>query len=135
MPRGFRLNLGETLVKRSYEGQNGTVHRYLWTDGDGTEHYFSPISTLSTCTTYTDEDGLLLTLEEGSTSCTITDSAKNVRTFASMTAPSGATSAWYLSAIADKNGNKVYLTVDSATKRPTAISLRPQSFRAISATL
>ena len=126
-PKGFKLNLHETLIKKSYINAEGaTAYYFIWADADGTEHYFMPTATSGT---YLDEDGLLLTLIE-STTCTITDSNKNVRTFTSRSHPSGTISGWYLSSIADKNGNKVTFTVDS-NYRPITISLVPKNRTAI----
>ena len=126
-PKGFKLNLHETLIKKAYVNAEGaTSYYFIWADADGTEHYFMP-TTISG--TYMDEDGLLLTLVEGAT-CTITDSNDNVRTFTSRSRPSGTISGWYLSSIADKNGNKVTFTVDSSY-RPITISLVPKSRTAI----
>ena len=122
-PRGFKLNLHETLIKKSYINAEGaTAYYFVWADADGTEHYFMPTSTSGT---YADEDGMLLTLVE-STSCTITDSNENVRTFTSRSRPSGTISGWYLSSITDKNGNKVEFSVDSSY-RPTTITLFPSN--------
>ena len=126
-PKGFKLNLNETLIKKSYINESGSIAYYfIWADSDGTEHYFMPTTTSGT---YKDEDGMLLTLVE-STTCTITDSNENVRTFTSRSRPSGTISGWYLSSIADKNGNKVTFTVDSSY-RPTTISLVPKNITAI----
>ena len=126
-PKGFKLNLNETLIKKSYINASGsTAYYFVWADGDGTEHYFMPTATSGT---YKDEDGLLLTLVEGTT-CTITDSNDTIRTFTSRSYPSGTSSGWYLSSITDKNGNKVTFTVDSSY-RPITISLVPKNRSAI----
>ena len=127
-PRSTKLNLNETLIKKAFTDVSGsTVYYFIWADGDGTEHYFIPTGESNT---YADEEGLLLTLKESTSSCTVTDSNKTVRTFTKRTAPSGVTSAWYLSSIADKNGNQTIFTVDSSY-RPTAISLKPNGLSAI----
>lgn len=126
-PKGFKLNLHETLIKKSYiDAEGAAAYYFIWADADGTEHYFMPTETSGT---YADEDGMLMTLVE-STTCTITDSNENVRTFTSRSRPSGTTSGWYLSSIADKNGNKITFTVDSSY-RPITISLVPNNRTAI----
>lgn len=126
-PKGFKLNLHETLIKKSYiDAEGATAYYFIWADADGTEHYFMPTDTDGT---YADEDGMLMTLVE-STTCTITDSNENVRTFTSRSRPSGTISGWYLSSIADRNGNKVTFTVDSSY-RPITISLVPKNRTAI----
>lgn len=126
-PKGFKLNLHETLIKKSYIDEDGvTAYYFIWADSDGTEHYFMSTETSGT---YIDEDGLLLTLVEGTT-CTITDSNENVRTFASRSTPSGTVSGWYLTSIADKTGNKVTFSFDTSL-RPIAVNLVPKSRTAI----
>lgn len=122
-PYGFKLSIDETLLKRSFINESGsTEYYYIWADGDGTEHYFMPTETSNT---YTDEDGLRLTLVENNTICTITDASDNVRTFTNLYgAPTNYVSGWYLSSIADKNGNKVVLGVNSSYS-PTTVSLLP----------
>ena len=129
MPKGFKLNITETLVKKSYTTQNGTSkNMFIWADGDGTEHYFMPTSTSGT---YEDEDGLLLTLKEESSVCTITDINHNVRTFSSMSGSlSNVQSRWYLTSIADKSGNKVLFSFDTSY-RPIKIDLIPYGMSAI----
>ncbi|MBR2635128.1 MAG: hypothetical protein IKD31_06070, partial [Clostridia bacterium] len=123
-PRGFKLNLNETLVEKSATNANGQSETYfVWADGDGTEHVFLKNSSADI---YEDEDGLLLTLDENEESlvCTITDSQKTVRTF--VLGGSG----WVLSSIRDRNGNEVRFTLNTA-KKPTAISLIPNGMSAI----
>ena len=121
-PKGMKLNIGETLLWFDYITLNGEREEgmYVWSDGDGTEHYFMPTSEANK---YEDEDGLLLTLEssEDYETCTITDSAKNVRTFNRI---DESYAGWYLKSISDVNGNKVSFDFDS-NKRPTAVNLIP----------
>ena len=55
-PKGFKLNIHETLLKLSYTDQDeNTKQLFVWADGDGTEHYFLPTSDEDTENTYTDE--------------------------------------------------------------------------------
>ena len=128
---GFKHNLRETLIKKSYTGQDGTQKNlFVWADGDGTEHYFLPTSTENT---YSDEDGLLLTLAENTTDqkCTITDANKNIKTFNKLgSQPSGTVSGWYLSEITDPIGNKVVFGFESGP-RPISVSLKPKNLPAI----
>ena len=66
-PLGFKLNIGETLLKKSYtDGEGVTTQLFILADSDGTEHYFLPTETAGT---YVDEDGLQLTLVEEGSSC------------------------------------------------------------------
>ena len=125
-PNGFKLNIQETLIRSSYVKDDGTSsYWFVWADGDGTEHYFMPNGTANT---YADEDGLLLTLfhDTANAVCTITDIDKNVRTFSQM----ATSSAFCLTSIADKSGNKVTFTLD-ASYRPTAVNLVPNGRSAI----
>lgn len=70
--QGWMLSLLQTVRKSSLYGLTGdsaSEFPYVYTDGDGTEHYFYK-KTESGETTYTDEDGLGLTLlieEDGET--------------------------------------------------------------------
>ena len=128
---GFKHNLRETLVKKSYSGQDGSEKTlFVWADSDGTEHYFLPTSKEDT---YSDEDGLLLTLEENTADqkCTITDANKNIKTFSKLSSqPSGTVSGWYLSEITDRNGNKIVIGFESGP-RPISVSLKPKNLPAI----
>ena len=123
MPLGFKLNIQETLICKSYVDQNNaTKDLYIWADADGTEHCFRSTGSNSV---YKDEDGLLLELTANASTVTIKDSGDNVRTFSKLsTQPSGIVSSWYLTSIADKIGNKVVFEVDSSY-RPIAIKLVP----------
>ena len=125
MPLGFKININETIIQKKYASSNGEdVDYYVWSDGDGTEHYFLPVN--NSTTTFKDEDGLLLTLSVSSSVCTITDSAKTIRTFnkLSSTATSEVLSGWYLTSITDANNNKIVFTFESGP-RPTGVSLIP----------
>ena len=132
-PRGFKLNIHETLLKKSYTDKDGTTkYLFIWADSDGTEHYFLPTTTENT---YADEDGLLLTLFENTTVspnvCTITDSNRNIKTFSKLSSqPSGTVSGWYLSSVADLNGNKLTFGFESGP-RPTSVNLVPKYSSAI----
>ena len=132
-PLGFKLNIGETLVKKDYTNWDGTVKQmFVLNDSDGTEHFFlsatppENITLNATQTYYEDEDGLLLQLIEDSLNgiCTITDSGKNIRTFSSMSG------GWYLSSITDKNGNKVTFSFDNY-HRPISVNLVPYNSTSI----
>ena len=59
-PKSFKLNINETLIKKWYINKEGdTAPYYIWSDSDGTEHYFFP---KEGSLDYEDEDGLHLTL-------------------------------------------------------------------------
>ena len=104
--RGFRLNYQQTVLPSTQYGLSGTNaqnYPYVYTDGDGTEHYIQKV-TENSKTVYKDEDGLGLTLatsfdEEGT--YRITDKSHNKYYF---------NSKGNLFRIIDNNGNEVQTT-------------------------
>ena len=115
---GWRTNFHQTLHK---EYLDTTVY-YVYTDGDGTEHWFKP--TTSAATKYTDESGLSMELVPGSTSVTIRDKGDGVMTFpvisATPTAAAPVTDKVLISTIADALGNTI--TVSTTGMKITAIT-------------
>ena len=75
MGYGWRTSLHQTLHKVLY---NGEVE-FVYTDGDGTEHFFKKNE--NDQKKYSDQSGLSLTLEVGDENITITDNGDNVMTF------------------------------------------------------
>ena len=75
MGYGWRTSLHQTLHKVLY---NGEVE-FVYTDGDGTEHFFK--KNKDNQKKYSDQSGLSLTLEVGDENITITDKGDNVMTF------------------------------------------------------
>ena len=75
MGYGWRTSLHQTLHKVLY---NGEVE-FVYTDGDGTEHFFKKNE--NDQKKYSDQSGLSLTLEVGGENITITDKGDNVMTF------------------------------------------------------
>ena len=119
-PSGFKFNTQESLIEQPYVKSDGTAATcFIWADGDGTEHYFLPTDTANE---FIDEDGLLLTLIKGSTTCTITDSSHGVRTFVPATNASGG---WVLSTVQDAVGNTLTIENDNATMLPKIIKMTP----------
>ena len=111
--QGLKLNVNESLVKRSFVNENGVSSTYyVWSDGDGTEHYFMPVEGSSS--KYKDEDGLMMTLTEGAVDISIEDSNHNTRYFSKGL---GNTSDMYdggvLRHISDKYGNKLEFNCNS----------------------
>jgi YD repeat-containing protein len=93
---GWRTNFDQTVEEKTIDGTD----YILYTDEDGSVHYFKEEST----NTYKDESGLDLTLTVDSTSSeeyTITDKKDNKLTFLS----SG-----YLRRIIDQNGNEQFVS-------------------------
>lgn len=106
---GFKWSMQESVVERTYMGDNNTeVTYYVWSDADGTEHYFTPCLDASGNTVYRDEDGLQMTLAVDTSSYTITDSGNTVRTFTRTTSDSSSLKAGgVLSQITDVSGNYI----------------------------
>lgn len=132
MPYGFKLNINETIIEKRYTNSTaGQSTYYVWADSDGTEHCFFPVG--NSTTVYQDEDGLQLTLTISSSTCTIADDSKAVKTFTKMssTPASDVYSAWYLTSITDKNNNKIAFTFDSSL-RPIGVNLTPNGSSTIS---
>ena len=130
-PFGFKLNICETVLKKSYVNNAGeTVSYYVYADADGTEHGFH--QSIAGSSIYYDENGLqkvLTVLSNGTIQ--ITDDSKIVRTFVKTNSGyTDADSGWYLSKITDKNGNSILFTFDSSL-RPTKVSMQPNGKTAI----
>ena len=123
---GFKWSMNESIVERTYMGENDTeVTYYVWSDADGTEHYFTPCLDEDGNTVYKDEDGLQMTLSVNTSSYTITDSSKTVRTFTRTTSDSSYLKAGgVLSKITDVSGNYISFNPNTWGRNPT-ISLVP----------
>lgn len=81
MGYGWRTSLHQTLHKVLY---NGEVE-FVYTDGDGTEHFFKKNE--NDQKKYSDQSGLSLTLEVGDENITITDKGDNEMTFPLVSEP------------------------------------------------
>ena len=107
MGKGWKTNLHQTLHKAYL---NTKVY-YIYTDGDGTQHYFE--SANSGNTEYKDMSGLELKLVPGNPT-TITDKGDTVMSFPQITAvPTAAapvTSRVLISKIQDAKGNQVTIS-------------------------
>ena len=101
--RGFRLFYQQTVLpstKYGLTGDNAETYPYVYTDGDGTEHYIQKV-TEDGKTVYKDEEGLGLTFTtdcDETATYQITDKAHNNYYF---------NSKGNLGIIKDKNGNKI----------------------------
>ena len=114
---GWKLSANESIVKPK------DADYYVWSDGDGTEHYFLPDPT-DAPSVYKDEDGLLLTLTVISNGYTITDSAGNVRHFKKITTSTAIAEGGTLQSITDIYGNKLEFSLNDYDQI-TAISVKP----------
>lgn len=124
---GFKWSMYESIVERTYYGSGNTnVTYYVWSDADGTEHYFTPCLDASGNTIYKDEDGLQLTLTVGTSSYTITDTSNTVRTFTRTTSDSSTLKAGgVLSKITDASGNCISFNPNEWGRTPS-ITLIPK---------
>ena len=149
---GFKLSTQETISSKVIDG----VQYYVWSDSDGTEHYFSMYYDIPDeareyyCydiagnvvgefdngyrEIYHDEDGLGLKIEQSDTGFTLmADNGVAVgnQKNPDINAPfKHFNQAGYLDWIVDSNGNKRVFTLDS-NNRVTSISLVPKGFAAI----
>ena len=135
MPYGFKLNINETVIEKKYPKDNSEQSSYyIWSDADGTEHTFYQVyDEKSKQYIYINDGGLPVTFNVTSSTFTITDDSKTVRTFTklSSTPASDVYNAWYLTSITDKNNNKISFTFDSSL-RPTGVNLTPNGSSTIS---
>ncbi len=130
---GFKLNMNETLIKKTYvNGSGETAFYYVWADADGTEHYFVKSTLENEENIYYDEDGLQLKLvvdlldSSSKKYCKIVDSSHNERIFYIL---GGAPAAeglevYHLEQLKDKNGNILRFCFDGAHK-PNDIKFTP----------
>lgn len=117
MPFGFKMNIQETLIKKGYLDIDGNnMFYYIWADSDGTEHYFTRKE--GSTVDYEDEDGLQLTLHEGTDEATIVDDSKIERIFSKSSSMMGSDvyERWYLTGISDPNNNVVSFEYNQQTK-------------------
>ena len=117
MPNGFKLNIQETIIKKSYIDADGAERDYyLLYDADGSTHGFYSKWFVGS---YYDDDGLRLTLNVETNVITIEDIDHNVKTYAKIN-----DSSWYLSSIKDKFGNKLIFIVNTAYQ-PVKVYVKP----------
>ena len=95
---GWRTTMHHSLIQKSYD----FLSYYIWTDGNGTEHYFR----IDGAQPYTDMEGMNLKLNAGDTGITIEDKQHNVMTFP---AANGETPVW-IASLSDSCGNAMRFT-------------------------
>ena len=117
--KGWRLNYQQTLLMSSnygLTGVNAENYPYVYTDGDGTEHYIGKFEEDDGTIVYKDEDGLGYTFSKpGGT----TDHYKLTQDDGSYMSFNNCGN---LSQIVDNSGNKITLTYDSTNKKLTKIT-------------
>ena len=111
--KGWRISIQQTVLPSSefgLRGDSAKQYPYVYTDGDGTDHYFYK-TTVNGVTTYLDEDGLKykLTINTGSNVARykITDDKGNSMEFNQY---------GLLVKIIDRNGNYDYVKYDTDNK-------------------
>ena len=97
---GFRLSIQESVAKKTIAGET----KYLYTDGDGTEHYFEK----DNAGNWVDDSGLDLKLTIDTSEYTITDKKDNKRVFS--------VASTYLKYIRDNKGNTLTLNYDGSNR-------------------
>ncbi|MGM9650727.1 MAG: hypothetical protein ACI3VX_02170, partial [Faecousia sp.] len=108
---GWKTSVQQTVVPIDITGNNSTVtHCMIYTDGDGTEHYFQQNGS-----TYEDEDGLGMTISVSGGTYTMTDKEKNVWTFYG----------GYLISYQDNTGNFLYYTYNGNAFSSSGSSWKP----------
>ena len=96
---GWQLSVEETIV-----AVFGNSNRYIYCDGDGTEHHMLRVSNEEDV--FLDEDGLGLTLSiDSSRNYKLSDNSGNYKTF---------DAAGYLTSCVDSNGQKIKFTYNNA---------------------
>ena len=125
MPHGFKLNVQETIVLKSYCDDNDISHNYyVLYDADGSTHRFYRNGYSGP---YYDDDGLRLTLNVETNVITIEDIDHNVKTYAKIN-----DSSWYLTSIADKYGNElIFYGENDIPGKPETIYVQPNGLNNI----
>ena len=105
--KGWQLNLSQKITTKTIGGTNYAIY----TDEDGTNHYFTKDS--GNTSTYTSEENLGLSLVYSSSlnTYTLTDQNGNVKKFV-LSATS--TTSWLLKEISDTDGNKITINLNTA---------------------
>ena len=123
--KGLKLSTNESIVERSYVDSDGaTQNFYIWSDGDGTEHYFLADETDQTGKKYKDEDGLGLTLTVETSHYYIEDLNHNIRRFTKSTGTEYINAGGVLEYIQDQYGNKLRFNY-GARGQTTSIDIVP----------
>ncbi|MBQ6262606.1 MAG: carbohydrate binding domain-containing protein [Clostridia bacterium] len=117
---GWKLNAQQSVVSKTITGVDGYGHssgiEYLiFSDEDGTEHYFHKDANNSDL--FRDEDGLGLTLTRNGNTITMEDEKNNTKVFVY----------GYLSEIIDRNGNKTVFLYDTTAYTPGGTAWKPKS--------
>lgn len=111
---GWKLNVQETVVKQTVKTNDVSTEYYIYTDADGTEHYFEIKPGQSS---YQDDEGLGLTLSLSGTVHTLKDETNNRKEFTN----------GYLTKLIDRNGNTIYFLYNDNTAYSTSNPVNPSA--------
>ena len=112
---GFQLNISTTITLKTIPVNGVNQNFAVYTDEDGTAHYFLQQGTTST---YVDEDNSGLTLTLSNNIFTMTDKDGNKQTFEKR----GTSVAWGLTKIIDTSGNTDTITFASTSPNDFVIT-------------
>ena len=117
---GWKLNAQQSVVSKTITGVDGNGHEtnteyLIYSDGDGTEHYFHKDGSNSNL--FKDEDGLGLTLTRSGNTITMADDKNNQKIF----------EYGYLSQMIDRNGNKTVFLYDTTSYSSGGTAWKPKS--------
>ena len=122
MPKGFKLNIQETIVKKNYKDENNATHYYyVLYDADGTTHNFFSNDN----TNYYDDSGLRLALTLSDGDILIEDTSHTIRTYSKINSTS-----WHLTSITDKYGNQLIFEFNDSYQ-PTTVKVKPNGLSEI----
>lgn len=111
---GWKLSVQESVVNYTVTTGDEPIEYYVYTDEDGTEHYFEVTPNQST---YQDDEGLGLTLSVSGTLYTIQDESENKKEFTN----------GYLTKLLDRNGNAIYYLYNDNTAYNSSNKFNPSS--------
>ena len=112
---GWKTSVQQTITQEPIQIGETTENLLVYTDSDGTEHYFYPQSGSSTV--YEDEDGLGLTITVSGSSYTMEDKEKNKWYF----------TYGYLTQYTDNNSNSLFYAYDGVAYSSGSTSWKPSN--------
>ena len=116
MPNGFKLNIQETIVQKSYSNEEVVDYvYYVLNDSDGTSHCFFEDENGK----YYDDDGLRLELTVSEGSIQIKDTSEIAKNYSQLNDFS-----WHLTSITDKYGNQLSFYFNESNQ-PTKVIVTP----------
>lgn len=108
---GWKLSVQETIMQTTVETENESTDYYVYTDADGTEHYFEADSAAP----YEDEEGLGYSLSISGSTYTLEDESENKKEFVN----------GYLTRLIDNKGNVIYYLYNDTTNYSSSNPFSP----------